>query len=128
MGQLKISGHAEVLNRHRGSIGDALHRALVEAFAYPAEKRFQRFFPLADADFVYPADRSRNYLIVEVTLFPGRSSDAKKAFYRNVQANLGALGFEANDVEIVLIESPRENWSIRGVPGDELALGYKVSV
>ena len=128
MGQLKIYGHADVVARHRRGIGDALHQALVEAFTYPAEKRFQRFFPLADADFVYPSDRSRNYLIVEVTLFSGRSTDAKKAFYHNVLANLRALGFEANDVEIVLIEAARESWSIRGVPGDELSLGYRIDV
>jgi phenylpyruvate tautomerase PptA (4-oxalocrotonate tautomerase family) len=128
MGQLKIYGHADVIADHRQALSDALHRALVDAFAYPAEKRFHRFFPVADADFLYPADRSRNYLIVEVTLFPGRSTDAKKAFYRAALANLGALGFDPVDVEIVLVESPRENWSIRGVPGDELGLGYKVEV
>lgn len=33
-----------------------------------------------------------------------------------------------NDVEITIFETPKENWGIRGLPGDELALNYKVEV
>jgi hypothetical protein len=129
MGQIKIFGHYATLSVQRSAIGDAIHAALVEAFSYPPEKRFQRFFPLEDADFVHPSDRSATYLIVEVILFPGRSPQAKKAFYRLVLQNLRvAAGIEANDVEIILIESARDNWSIRGIPGDELKLNYRVDV
>ena len=129
MGQIKIFAHAETLARHREAISLSVHRALVEAFAYPPEKKFQRFLPLADGDFIYPADRSLDYLIIEVTLFPGRTTEAKKAFYRSVLENLkSSTGISPQDVEIVLVESPRENWSIRGTPGDELVLGYQVVV
>jgi hypothetical protein len=37
-------------------------------------------------------------------------------------------GVAANDLEITIFETPKENWSIRGEPGDELALGYQVEV
>jgi Tautomerase enzyme len=37
-------------------------------------------------------------------------------------------GIAPQDVEITVFETPRANWGIRGVPGDELALGYKVDV
>ena len=33
-----------------------------------------------------------------------------------------------NDIEIVLIESNKYNWGIRGIPGDELKLSYKTNV
>jgi phenylpyruvate tautomerase PptA (4-oxalocrotonate tautomerase family) len=129
MGQIKIYAHAVTVARYRDAISGAVHRALVDAFAYPPEKRFQRFLPLEEENFLHPADRTRDFLIIEVLLFPGRSPEAKKAFYRNVLANLQAeAGIEANDVEIVLIEVPQENWSIRGVPGDELKLTYRVDV
>lgn len=127
MGQVKLYAHADLLNQHRGALSDAVHGALVEAFAYPEEKRFQRFFPLADEDFVHPG-RGPDYLIVEVVLFTGRSSAAKKAFYRAVLARLARLGIAAESVEIVLVEAPRENWLIRGTPGDELNLSYRVEV
>ena len=37
-------------------------------------------------------------------------------------------GISAQDVEITRSETPRENWGIRGLPGDELGLNYKVEV
>jgi hypothetical protein len=39
-----------------------------------------------------------------------------------------ALGLTSDDLELVVLESPRENWGIRGLAGDELALGYRVDV
>ncbi|GAB2487756.1 hypothetical protein GCM10027063_31660 [Promicromonospora xylanilytica] len=38
------------------------------------------------------------------------------------------LGLEAEDLEVVILESPKENWGIRGMSGDELALSYRVEV
>ena len=38
------------------------------------------------------------------------------------------LELAAADLEITLFETPRHNWGIRGLPGDELELGYKVGV
>jgi hypothetical protein len=40
----------------------------------------------------------------------------------------GPLDLPVDDLEIVVIESPRESWGIRGVSGDELTLGYTVEV
>jgi Tautomerase enzyme len=39
-----------------------------------------------------------------------------------------SFGISAQDLEIVMLESPRHNWGIRGLPGDELALNYQVNV
>ena len=61
--------------------------------------------------------------------FKGRSVEAKKALIRALYKNIGrACGIEANDVEITISETPKENWGIRGMPGEELALNYKVNV
>ena len=32
------------------------------------------------------------------------------------------------DIEITIFETPRHNWGIRGLPGDELTLTYNVNV
>ena len=126
MSQVKIYGRAESLRPQRAAISDAVHDSLVEAFGLPADKRFQRFFPLAEEDFVYPAGRTAAYTIVEVNLFAGRSDDAKKHLYRCLYERFAALGIGAHDLEVVLVESPRVDWAIRGVPGDELTLTYTV--
>jgi phenylpyruvate tautomerase PptA (4-oxalocrotonate tautomerase family) len=129
MGQIKVYAHRATLDRHRQTLSDTLHEALVEAFAYPADKKFQRFLALEDGDFIHPADRSSDYLVIEVVLFPGRSPEAKKAFYRGVLGRLQSrCGLSCDAVEIVLIESAKENWFLRGTPGDELVLNYRVDV
>lgn len=129
MAQIKIFAHRETIARHREALSQAIHAAVMQALAYPAEKRFHRFVGLDAEDFLYPADRSESYLIVEISLFEGRSADAKKALIRGIFANVTkATGIAAQDVEITIFETPRGNWGIRGVPGDELALGYKVEV
>nr|WP_241743993.1 tautomerase family protein [Cellulosimicrobium arenosum] len=82
---------------------------------------------MEDGDLVAP--RSDAYLVVEVVCFTGRTPEAKRALVRAVYDDVApALGLDADDVELVVLESPRENWGIRGVGGDELALGYRVEV
>ena len=129
MAQIKIYGLHDHLNMRRQAISNAIHRAAMEALGLPEEKRFHRFIGLAAEDFVYPGDRSRHYTIIEVSMFEGRSVEAKKAFIRLLFAHLeSGCGIAGQDVEITITETPRHNWGIRGVPADELALNYMVEV
>lgn len=129
MAQVKVYALRATLEAHRQELSDAIHESVVEAFHYPEEKRFQRFFALAPEDFVFPGDRSERYTVVEISVFEGRSVDAKKALvgalYRNVALR---CGIDPVDLEVTISETPRANWGIRGVPGDELAIGYDVEV
>lgn len=62
-------------------------------------------------------------------MFEGRTTEAKKALIRAVYANVAeTCGIAPQDLEITIFEAPRENWGIRGIPGDELALTYNVRV
>ncbi len=129
MAQVKIYGLRESLSKYRSNLSEAIQASLIEALAYPPEKRFQRFIALDPADFIFPEDRSSEYTVIEVSLFQGRSLEAKKAFIRALYRNIAELcGIREQDVEITLFETPRENWGIRGLPGDELSLNYKVKV
>ena len=128
MAQVKIYGLRTILEHHRNTVSDAIHGAVIEALEYPKDKRFHRFFPLEPEDFVFPSDRSDHYLILEITMFEGRSMDAKKKLIRTLFERLEPLGFSSQNVEIVILESPRHNWGIRGAPGDELTLSYRVEV
>lgn len=127
MAQFKIYGHAESLAGKRQQISDVLHQASVGVLGLPADKRFHRFIALDEESFIYPDSRSGNYTIIEGILFEGREVETKKRFYRALFEGFETvLGIEANDLEIVLIETPRHDWGIRGLPGDELNLDYKV--
>jgi phenylpyruvate tautomerase PptA (4-oxalocrotonate tautomerase family) len=127
MVQVKVYGNRSVWGERRTEVSDALHAALVGAWQIPAEKRFHRFLLLDDGDLVAP--RSEAYLVIEVVCFAGRSTEAKRALVRALFDDVApALGLGVDDLELVILESPRESWGIRGLAGDELALGYRVDV
>jgi phenylpyruvate tautomerase PptA (4-oxalocrotonate tautomerase family) len=129
MAQIKIFARSDTIQTHRTNLSDAIHDAVMAAFAYPAEKRFHRFIGLDPVDFIHPADRSENYLIIEISIFEGRSVEAKKELIRQFFARIEtATGIAPQDVEITIFETPRHNWGIRGLPGDEIGLNYTVEV
>ena len=129
MAQVKVYALASALLGQRERVSSLIHSCLVDALTLPEDKRFHRFFPLADEDFIFPAGRSERYTILEIHMFEGRSEEAKKQLIRLLFERFTAeLGYSANDLELTLIETPRKNWGIRGLPGDELGLAYKVEV
>ena len=129
MAQIKIYGLRQHLSAVRGTLSDTVHACVVDALAYPADKRAHRFFPLEREDFIAPAGRSDRYTIIEISMFEGRSVDAKKRLIRLLFERLERdCGIGPIDVEITITETPKHNWGIRGVPGDELALDYRVEV
>ena len=129
MAQIKIYGLKAHLATCRTPLSDAIHACVVEALQYPPDKRFHRFFPLEPENFVYPADRSEQYTIIEISMFEGRADETKKQLIRLLFAKLQAdVGIAPQDVEITIFETPRQNWGIRGQPGDELGLNYRVDV
>ena len=67
--------------------------------------------------------------MIEVVCFTGRSREAKRALIAAMFDDVAPfLGLAADDLEVVILESPPESWGIRGRSGDELALGYRVDV
>jgi phenylpyruvate tautomerase PptA (4-oxalocrotonate tautomerase family) len=129
MAQIKIYGLASFLRARRAQLSDTIHACLVEALQLPADKRFHRFIALNPEDFIYPSGRSERYTILELSMFEGRAVETKKRLIRLLFERLQAqLGIGPEDVEITISETPRHNWGIRGVPGDELALTYAVNV
>lgn len=126
MAQVKIYGRAEVLAGLRGRMSDVVHAAAVDALGLPVDKRFHRFFPMSPEDFPTPSGRSQRYTVVEVVMFAGRSVATKKRFYARLYEGFAELGIDPQDLEVTLIETPRHDWAIRGRPGDELTLPYRV--
>lgn len=127
MSQFKIYGHASFLSANSACLSDAIHAASVSALGLPEEKRFHRFLPLEPWQLIAPSDRSEKYIIIEVMMFAGRPIETKKAFYSVLLTNLGTMcGVEEGNIELVITESPRYDWLIRGLPGDELTLNYQV--
>ena len=129
MAQIKIYGLKSNFDRSKEMISKGIHRAIISALNSPVEKKFHRFIALEKDDFFYPDDRSQNYIIIEISMFAGRSVQTKKSLIMNLYTEIAkAAGIDAEDIEITIFETPKENWGIRGVPANELRLNYQVEV
>jgi phenylpyruvate tautomerase PptA (4-oxalocrotonate tautomerase family) len=129
MSQIKIYGLKDSLKSHQTNLSSAIHKVVVEALAYPVDKKFHRFIGLDQSEFIFPADRNSSYTIIEISMFEGRSLEIKKTLIKLLfQYIEQGTGIAPQNVEINIFETPKCNWGIRGQFGDELALGYKVRV
>lgn len=129
MSQVKIFGLRSHLDPIKRQLSEVIHSCVVEALQYPPDKRVHRFFPLAREDFFYPPDRSERYTIIELSMFEGRSVEAKKQLVRLLFERVERqCGIAPQDLEMTIFETPKHNWGFRGLPGDEHRLNYKVDV
>ncbi|WP_438351215.1 tautomerase family protein [Paenibacillus sp. FA6] len=129
MTQIKIYGYKETINPIKMKLSDVIHSCVVDALNYPVDKRIHRFFPLDEDNFIFKIDRSEKYIIIEISMFEGRTVEAKKSLIRLLFQRIEeSCGIVPNDVEITIFETPRCNWGIRGSAGDELQYDYKVDV
>ncbi len=117
------------LESRRTVLSDAIHAAVMSALDYPAEKRFHRFVGLEPEDFVYPPDRGADYIVIEISMFAGRSEQAKRRLIAELFRRIAdEVGIAPHSVEITITETPRVNWGIRGQNAADLALNYSVEV
>lgn len=117
-------------DEYKKAILDGVHDALVEAIKIPDHDRFQRLYELDPINFEVPESKTDNVTIIEITLFKGRTIEAKKSLYKAIVDNLASNpGIDGDDITIVLIEPPLENWGVRGgKPASEVDLGFKINV
>jgi phenylpyruvate tautomerase PptA (4-oxalocrotonate tautomerase family) len=99
------------------SIGEAVHRAMVETINVPADDRFQIFTEHSVEELVYDPDylgvkRSEDLVIIQISLNAGRTLDQKRALYQALAEKLAKdPGLRSEDVLVSLVEVPKENWS-----------------
>lgn len=122
-----LKGYSE---EYKKAILDAVHDALVESIKIPDDDRFQRLYELEKENFEFPPNKSEHVTLIEITMFPGRSLEAKKAFYQNLVDKLAKNpGIDGDDITTVLYEPPMDNWALRGGnPASEVDIGFKIDV
>jgi hypothetical protein len=121
MVQVKVYGLGDRLTPKIRLMSDTIHTCLMEVIAVAPEKRFHRFIALEPEAFIYPGDRSKNYTILEILMFEGRTAVTKRQLIRLLFERFEQdLQIAPLDLEITLIETPNVNWGVRGLPGDEL--------
>jgi phenylpyruvate tautomerase PptA (4-oxalocrotonate tautomerase family) len=112
-----------------GAVIDAVQSALREALKIPVGDRTLRLIEHPPSHFAVPPGRGEKFILVEVTMFSGRSMSAKRTLYQAIVRNLAALDVPPSDIKITLLETPPDNWGIRGgMPASEIDLGFKIDV
>jgi len=129
MAQIKIYGVKDRLNPIKEVLSNVIHSCMMEALELPSDKKFHRFFPMDQENFHYANERTDAYTIIEISMFEGRATETKKQLITLLFERLNSeLNISPKDLEITIFETPKHNWGIRGLPGDELALNYNVNV
>lgn len=97
-------------------VGEAVHRAMVEAIGVPEGDRFQ-VITEHDQGLVYDPtflgiNRTPGIVVIQITLAAGRSTELKKKLYKTIADQLaGSAGVRPEDVFVSLVEVLPENFS-----------------
>jgi phenylpyruvate tautomerase PptA (4-oxalocrotonate tautomerase family) len=99
------------------SIGDGVHRALVEAIGIPPQDRFQVLNRHSESGLVFDRhylgiSRTDGVVFIQIAMSLGRSLEQKKNLYQSIVRNLAEKpGVRTEDVFVNLVEVAKENWS-----------------
>lgn len=108
---------------------DQVHTALVEAFKIPDYDRMQKIIELDEDHFEISSNKTSDCILIQLTIFQGRSLDAKRKLYQSLVEKLEqSPGINRGDVVIVLNEVAMENWGLSGKPGSETKIGFEIKV
>jgi len=103
--------------RARNAISEVVYTAMTETLNVPKADRFQVIVEHPDGGLVIDQGylgiaRTKDAIIIQITLNEGRTVAQKQAFYKAVADGLNArVGLRREDVMITLVEVKKENWS-----------------
>ena len=102
-------------SEYKNSLFDIIHEALVKSLGIEEWDRFQRIIEYDKDNFEIPEGKTDDFLIIELTVFPGRSNKQKKAVIETITSDLNSkLGIDVTDIFIVINDPPMENWGLAG--------------
>lgn len=100
---------------YKKTVLDCVHNGLVAALGIEEDDRFQRIAEFDKASFETAPQKTEDFMIIELSLFPGRTKEQKKQAIEAITAGLiSALGIRPTDVFILIHEPPLENWGLGG--------------
>ena len=97
---------------YKKQVLECVHAGLEEALGIPDWDRFQRIVEIPREDFETAPGKSDDFMIIELTLFPGRTKEQKGKAFEIITSKLSE---KPPDVFIVINEPPLENWGMAGV-------------
>lgn len=102
---------------YRSAVGEIVYTAMISVLNVPKDDRFQVISEHSSTDLVIDPtylgiQRTKDAMVIQVTLNDGRTVEQKRAFYKAVADGLHErIGLRREDVTINLVEVKKENWS-----------------
>ena len=101
---------------YKKQVLECVHAGLEESLGIPEWDRFQRIVEIPREDFETAPGKSDDFMIIELTLFPGLTKEQKGKAIEIITSKLSEkLGINPPDIFIEINEPPLENWGMAGV-------------
>lgn len=108
---------------------DGIDSALVAVLGVPPGDSLLRLHCHAPAMIRLPRGCNPRFVLLEVSLFPGRTLVTKRALYRVLTDAVAALGVPPDAVTVMLNEVALDNWGIRnGQAASEVTFDFAIGV
>ena len=112
---VKVNIRAGRSSEFKKTLLDTIHQGLVDSMGIEDWDRFQRIEEFSEEDYEKPDFKSDDFMIIELTLFPGRTVEQKRAAVETITSGISQkLGIRAEDIFILINEPPLENWGMGG--------------
>ena len=103
-------------NEYKKAVLNCIHEGLMESIGIEDWDRFQRIVEIPGEVFETAPDKTDDFMIIELTLFPGRTKEQKGHAIKAITSRLvDSLGIAPTDVFIVINEPPLENRGMGGI-------------
>ena len=100
---------------YKKTLMECIHQGLIESINIEDWDNFQRINEYDEEDFQKPSFKSDDFMIIELTVFPGRTKEQKRMMIEKITENLkNTLSVDPTDVFITIVEPPLENWGMGG--------------
>lgn len=114
----------------QSALVEAVHESLVNAFKIKSLDKTIRLLNHQPHCFSCPPSLSKPecFTLITIDAFSGRSTQTKRILYKEIIGRLEQLGIPADHILILLRETMRENWGIRGGQAAcDVKLGYQLN-
>ncbi len=129
MPDVLIEVRADWLKDRKVNFIEAVEDGIVAALQTPKDDKILRLIEHSPENFSMPRWAGERFTHIEITMFKGRSIEAKRALYQAIVNNLEPFGVPPNDIKIILIEVlPSEVGMRGGRAACDLELGYEVAI
>lgn len=127
MPYVRIETVGDWLSPEAPQLFERIDEVLVAVLGVPPRDAFMRLHAHRPALTRLPEGADPRFVLLTVSLFPGRTPETKRTLYARLCAALGTLGIPCGAITIALEEIALPNWGLAGgIPASELAFGFEI--